>query len=143
MKRLWCLVLLAGVVQPVFAEEPPPKHTHISWEERFKEANTTNDGHMTLEQAKTGYKTVARHFHNIDVDGKGYVTENDIRAWHAQQKANRHSQATPDPLRPRPAFNRYAPEQQRGTRGPNQTMLMPPTAQVPAMISLDRPVQAH
>jgi hypothetical protein len=139
MKRLWTLVLLAGVIQPALADEAtPPKHTHMSWEERFTEANTSHDGHLTIEQAKLGYKTVARHFRDIDTDAKGFVTENDIRAWHAMQKAARHNQGAEDPLRPRPAFNRFAPDQ-RPTPGPSQTMLTTP--QVPAMVNLDHPAQ--
>ncbi len=139
MNRLWMLVLLAGVIQPALADEAAPsKRTHMSWEERFTQANTSNDGHLTIEQAKLGYKTVARHFQDIDTDGKGFVTENDIRAWHAMQKAARHNQGADDPLRPRPAFNRFAPDQ-RPTPGPSQTMLTTP--QAPAMVNLDHPAQ--
>src|SRR4051812_42672354 len=100
MKCLWTLILLAGVIQPALADEATrPKGTHMSWEERFTEANTSHDGHLTVEQAKLGYKTVARHFRDIDTDAKGFVTENDIRAWHAMQKAARQSRAAEDPLR--------------------------------------------
>lgn len=140
MKRLSTLILLAAVIQPAFADDTPAKHPRVTWEQRFTQANTSHDGHLTLDQAKTGYKTVARHFHDIDTDGKGFVTENDVRAWHALQKAARHSQGAEDPLRPRPAFNRFTPEQARGTPGPNQTMLTPQATQVPAMVNLDHPV---
>ncbi|HET6608377.1 MAG TPA: hypothetical protein VFG62_16995 [Rhodopila sp.] len=137
MKRLWTLILLAAVVQPAFADDAaPPKRTHMSWEQRFTEANTTHDGHLTIDQAKLGYKTVARHFRNIDVDGKGFVTENDIRAWHALQKAARHNKGAEDPLRPRPAFNRFMPDQ-RPTVAPSQTMLTTP--QRPALLTTPQP----
>lgn len=143
MKRVAALILLAAVVQPAFADDAqPPKHTHMSWEERFTQANTEHDGHLTLEQAKIGYKTVARHFRDIDTDGKGFVTENDIRAWHALQRAARHSQGAEDPLRPRPAFNRFPPDQ-KPTPGPNQTMLTQPMTQVPALVNLDHAPADH
>ncbi len=139
MKRLSALFLLAAAVQPAFADDaPPPKPTHMTWVERFTQANTTHDGHMTLDQAKVGYKTVARHFRDIDTVGKGFVTENDIRAWHALERAARHGQGADDPLRPRPAFNRFSPDQKQ-TPGPNQTMLTQPASQVPAMVNLDHP----
>jgi hypothetical protein len=93
--------------------------------------------------AELGYKTVARHFRDIDTDAKGFVTENDIRAWHAMQKAGRQDRAAEDPLRPRPAFNRYAPDQ-RPTPGPSQTMLTTPQApQGSAMVNLDHSAQPH
>jgi hypothetical protein len=55
---------------------------------------------------KWATRPFARHFCDIDADAKGFVTENDIRAWHAMQKAARQNRASEDPLRPRPAFNR-------------------------------------
>ncbi len=55
--------------------------SHKSLHDRFTEANTTHDGHLTLEQAKTGMKSVARRFDAIDKDHRGYVTEDDIRAY--------------------------------------------------------------
>lgn len=63
----------------------------MSWKQRFAAANTTHDGHLTLPQAEAGYITVARHFHEIDVDKKGYVTVEDITNWHKKESAARHS----------------------------------------------------
>ena len=76
---------------PAWAETPAPAtapaahHARVTWQKRFEQANTSHDGHLTLEQARTGYKTVARHFMEIDVAGHGYVTEDDVRAWHKQR----------------------------------------------------------
>ena len=61
-----------------------------AWERQFARANTTHDGHLTLEQAIRGYITIARHFKAIDTHHKGYVTLQDVRAWHAEQRAVRH-----------------------------------------------------
>ena len=109
MKCLWMLILLAACVQPAFADKPATKHPRMTWEQRFQEANTAHDGRLTLEEAKAGYKTIARHFQEIDTSGKGFVTENDIRAWHALAREKRHADKQPDPLRPRPAFDQHVP----------------------------------
>jgi hypothetical protein len=83
------------------------KHHRMTWKERFAQANVTHDGHLTLEQAKSGHDAlVARHFTEIDADKKGYVTEDDIANWHKMQRATRHSRATrtEEGLQPRHAF---------------------------------------
>ena len=48
-------------------------------EQRFKAANTSGDGKLTLEQAKAGMPRVAKNFDKIDVDHKGYVTLQQIK----------------------------------------------------------------
>jgi hypothetical protein len=65
---------------------------------RFEAANTTHDGHLTLEQAQAGHlPMIAKNFSAIDKDGKGYVTLSDIQAWrHARAEQRRATQgATP------------------------------------------------
>lgn len=55
---------------------------------------------------------IAKHFDDIDVDHKGYVTENDVRAWRIMRKSA-HRLAKPqeeDKLRPRAAFQRVHPD---------------------------------
>ena len=60
------LPLLAAVVfaLPAHAQTATtkPTHTRLTMQQRFEQANVTHDGHLTLDQAKTGYKSVARHF---------------------------------------------------------------------------------
>ncbi|HUB16595.1 MAG TPA: hypothetical protein VMB34_31960 [Acetobacteraceae bacterium] len=79
------------------------KPRRMSWQERFAQANTTHDGHLTLQQAASGYKTIARHFKEIDADKKGYVTVEDIDTWHKLQRAMRHSHQGPT-VQPRPTL---------------------------------------
>ncbi len=50
----------------------------------------THDGHLTLDQAKAGYKSIAHHFDAIDKDKRGYITEDDIRAYHKTQRTLHH-----------------------------------------------------
>ncbi len=71
----------------------PPAHaarTHMTLKERFAQANTTNDGKLTLDQARAGMPMVARHFAAMDKDNKGYVTLDDIHAYLKAQRAARH-----------------------------------------------------
>ena len=69
----------------------PPAHHRLTFAEHFAKANTTHDGHLTLAQAKTGFQAVARHFSEIDVGNKGYVTQDDIHAWAKAERERRHA----------------------------------------------------
>jgi hypothetical protein len=82
------------------------EHHRLTWKERFAEANVAHDGHLTLAEAKAGYKSLVRHFNEIDADKKGYVTEEDITNWHKLQRAMHHANhgTTEQGLRPRPAM---------------------------------------
>ncbi|MBV9250364.1 MAG: hypothetical protein JO227_14105 [Acetobacteraceae bacterium] len=82
-------------LSPAAATQPAPDdsaHHRQTWEEHFTQANISHDGHLTLEQAKSGYASIARHFTEIDADKKGFVTEEDIRNWHKQRRALHHHQ---------------------------------------------------
>jgi hypothetical protein len=59
--------------------------------ERFAEANTTHDGHLTLAQAQAGFPAMARLFDAIDRDHKGYLTMDDIHAYYEAKRAARHA----------------------------------------------------
>ena len=118
MRLLPALLTLSLVAVPALAEpmgrNDPPTETRqrITWQQRFAKANVPGDGRLTLEQARAGYPTVARNFQDIDLDGKGYVTQDDIRAWHKVRREARMDSKKPidDPLRPRAAFQRTLPE---------------------------------
>jgi hypothetical protein len=102
---LVCLVPVLSV--PAWATDPPAAaapHGRQTQEQHFTEANLAHDGHLTLAEAKGGYPQVAKHFDDIDVDHRGYVTENDIRAWQVMRKAARRlGKPQEDKLRPRSA----------------------------------------
>jgi hypothetical protein len=72
---------------PAAGAEAPKAHTRMSLTDRFAAANTTNDGHLTLEQARAGMPSIARHFAAIDKDSKGYVTLDEIHAYYKEQRA--------------------------------------------------------
>lgn len=82
-----------GTVPPsATAEQVPPastgtraRHARRTLQVRFDEANTTHDGHLTLEQARSKMPSVARDFAAIDTDHRGYVTVDEIKA-HARAK---------------------------------------------------------
>lgn len=88
------LALLAVHAQAQTTPPAKPEHHRITWEQRFTQANTTHDGHLTLHQAKAGDATVARNFAAIDKDNKGYVTEDDVRAYYKAQHAAHHQSTT-------------------------------------------------
>lgn len=83
------------------APAAPAPHHRLTADERFSKANTTHDGHLTLAQAKIGYPTVARHFTEIDTAKKGYVTEDQIRAWEKAERDRHHlgQQAATPPIK--------------------------------------------
>ena len=101
MRTLLSLLAASVIAFPVYAQTATtttskPTHTRLTLEQRFEQANTTHDGHLTLDQAKAGYKSVARHFAAMDQDKKGYVTEDDIRSYYKTQRAlHRQSASTP------------------------------------------------
>jgi hypothetical protein len=84
-----------ALVLPALLAMQAPTHAaqRTTLHQRFEQANTTHDGHLTLEQAKLGMKSVARHFDAIDKDHKGYVTEADIHAYYKSLRAAHHHTA--------------------------------------------------
>ncbi len=92
-----------------------PHGRRMSMHQRFAAANTTKDGHLTLDQANAAKWTyVARHFDAMDAGHKGYVTEADIHAYAHAQYLARHAAktnppATSAPTAPAPAAPAPAP----------------------------------
>jgi hypothetical protein len=101
---LLAAVLLATPVA-VQAATTKPTPAHLSMQQRFEQANVTHDGHLTLDQAKAGYKSIVRHFTAIDHDNKGYITEDDIRAYYKTLRASHHQPAPTPPSAPTPAHS--------------------------------------
>lgn len=102
MRYLSGLLLLPIFAMPALAEDAPKPAGHaprVTWEQHFTRANLAHDGHLTLPEAKEGYPLVAKRFDDIDTDHKGYVTENDIRAWQIMRRAARR---LTQPLPPKP-----------------------------------------
>ena len=72
-----------------------PRHRRRTMQERFDAANTTHDGHLTLEQARAGHmNAVVRDFAAIDMAKRGYVTLDDIKA---HRRAVRQARRTAAP----------------------------------------------
>jgi hypothetical protein len=115
MRRVLTLLILPLLIGPALAEEPAKTDCHparMTWEQHFTQADLAHDGHLTLEEAKGGFPLVAKHFDDIDVDHKGYVTTNDIRAWRVMRKAARRLAHPPeDKLKPQHAYQRRPPDQ--------------------------------
>ena len=98
MRFLFPLLAVCALALPVQAQSSSAgsstakatTHTHLSSQQRFTNANTTHDGHLTLDQAKAGYPAIVSHFDAIDKDKRGYITEADIRAFHKTQRTLHH-----------------------------------------------------
>ena len=75
----FALILLAGgsTAQTVDASTQA-KLTEL--ETRFKAADKNADGKLTLAEAKDGMPRIADAFSHIDVEKKGYVTLDQIKA---------------------------------------------------------------
>jgi len=58
-------------------------------EQRFKAANTTGDGKLTKEQAKAGMPRIYSNFDKIDVDHKGYITLDQLKAAMKEAEASK------------------------------------------------------
>src|SRR4051794_1171536 len=96
MRILFALLALSLLALPTQAQTATtkPTRTHMTMQQRFDQANVTHDGHLTQEQAKAGYRTIARHFAAIDHDNKGYVTADEIRAYNKTQRTLHHQSAS-------------------------------------------------
>ena len=79
--RIICSIMFAAAsltVQLAHAQEGGRMEAML--EQRFKAANTTADGKLTKEQAEAGMPRIAKNFDKIDVDHKGYITLDQIKA---------------------------------------------------------------
>lgn len=84
---------LALLVFPVSAQTPAPaapvapavtrtQAPRVPLPERFAEANTAKDGHLTKSEARAStWYYVNRNFDAMDKDHKGFVTVEDIRGF--------------------------------------------------------------
>ncbi|MCO3993747.1 EF-hand domain-containing protein [Pseudomonas aeruginosa] len=53
---------------------------------RREQADANHDGKLTKEEATKGMPRVAQHFAEIDTDGKGYVTLDQLKTFMAQSQ---------------------------------------------------------
>jgi len=86
--------------QPQAAQPQMASPPHMNMKARFEAANTSNDGKLTLDQARAAHLSmVVHHFDQIDAEHKGYVTLQDMHTWH-QARHQTHltaQQQTPQP----------------------------------------------
>ncbi len=117
MRLFSALLLLTSLCAPAFAQSDAPAaaehHGRRSAQQHFTDANTSHDGHLTMQQASEGYKSIAKSFSQIDTAHHGYVTMDDIKAWKAAKKAERQAakhaaaDAAEGIVRPGQAFQRW------------------------------------
>lgn len=120
---LLVLSLPARAADAPAPDAAPVHHARQTSEHHFTDANLAHDGHLTLAEAKGGYGLIAKHFEDIDVDHRGYVTENDIKAWRIMRRAaHRLAKPPEDKLRPRSAVQRIYPDLRTITAPGRRTM---------------------
>ncbi len=73
------LVSLVGV-STAQTIDPATQAKLTELETRFKAADKNADGKLTLQEAKEGMPRIADAFSHIDIEKKGYVTLEQIRA---------------------------------------------------------------
>jgi methionyl-tRNA synthetase len=98
MKKLLTILALCLACTGAFAQtatpamgDNPQRMAQMAQQlqSRFANANTTQDGKLTRQQAAAGMPMVARHFDEIDTAKAGYVTLPQIEAF-MQQRAAAH-----------------------------------------------------
>jgi Ca2+-binding EF-hand superfamily protein len=75
----FALVAISGV-STAQTIDPATQAKLTELEARFKVADKNADGKLTLQEAKDGMPRIADAFSHIDIDKKGYVTLEQIRA---------------------------------------------------------------
>ncbi len=79
-----------AAVLPMMIAEPvvdAPHRHYTGLAEHFRAANTSNDGRLTLDQARrAGWSRVVRHFGEIDTGHAGFVTADQIHAFNIAQR---------------------------------------------------------
>jgi len=75
----FALVALSGL-SAAQTIDPATQAKLTELETRFKAADKNADGKLTLQEAKDGMPRVADAFSHIDIEKKGYVTLDQIRA---------------------------------------------------------------
>ncbi len=76
-----------GTTGPATQPNRPPRQT---FQEHFDSANTTHDGHLTLEQAQAAkWTAVIRRFDKVDTEHKGYITAQQLRDQFARERADK------------------------------------------------------
>lgn len=75
----FALVAVSGV-SAAQTIDPATQAKLTELETRFKAADKNADGKLTLQEAKDGMPRIADAFSHIDIEKKGYVTLDQIRA---------------------------------------------------------------
>ena len=76
---VFAVVALSGV-STAQTIDPATQAILTEAETRFKAADKNADGKLTLQEAKEGMPRIADAFSHIDIEKKGYVTLEQIRA---------------------------------------------------------------
>ena len=85
-------LLAASAASIAFAEAPadaPKGERAHKMHERFKAADKDGDGKISREEANAALPRIARNFDAIDTNKDGFVTKEELRAYHEKNAAAR------------------------------------------------------
>jgi Ca2+-binding EF-hand superfamily protein len=83
---LTAAALASAAINAVAAPEGAGGHRHGAMLERIKAADTNGDGLISKEEAKA-LPMIAKHFDEIDTDGNGQLSPDELRAFHEKMRA--------------------------------------------------------
>jgi hypothetical protein len=101
--------MLAQAQQRYEPQPPPQQQQQLTFPDRFAAANATNDGCLTLQQARRGLPGVAKEFPQIDVERRGCVTLAEVRDFRRSQLAGQQQEPPPEQPQPQPPPQRQPP----------------------------------
>src|SRR5258706_13841733 len=88
---LTAAALASAAIIAVAAPEGAGGHRDGAMLERIKAADTNGDGLISKEEAKA-LPMIAKHFDEIDTDGNGQLSPDELRAFHEKMQAQRFAE---------------------------------------------------
>ena len=83
---LTAAALASAAIIAVAAPEGAGGHRHGAMLERIKAADTNGDGFISKDEAQA-LPMLAKHFNEIDSDGNGQLSPDELRAFHEKMRA--------------------------------------------------------
>ena len=74
---------------PGKTEKREPRAAHM--QERLKAADKNGDGKISREEATASLPKLSKHFDKIDADKDGFISKDEMKAWHDKRGAHKAS----------------------------------------------------
>lgn len=83
------LLLAAGAASAQTQGDARQQHLREQLQQRFTQADSNHDGHLSREEAQAGMSRVYQHYDEIDTTHSGALSLEDIARYLAQQRGKR------------------------------------------------------